>query len=145
MDEYVVLEHGQFDFDKAGPEEWLQSKPFHIETRECFETNPPKNPCWEVAGVFESNDAALAYTERRIRQCLERRQKRQERQVSARKRFAVLKRDGYRCQLCGASSADGARLEVDHRTPLAKGGSNNLDNLWTLCQKCNAGKGTLSA
>jgi hypothetical protein len=65
--------------------------------------------------------------------------------ISARHRFEILKRDGFRCQLCGASSEDKKRLHVDHKVPLAKGGSNEDDNLWTLCERCNLGKsdGTL--
>jgi 5-methylcytosine-specific restriction endonuclease McrA len=51
-----------------------------------------------------------------------------------------MKRDGYRCQLCGNSQEGGAKLHIDHRTPLAKGGSNEDDNLWTLCEDCNLGK-----
>lgn len=57
-------------------------------------------------------------------------------------RFQILKRDGYRCQLCGRSAQDGISLEVDHRMPRAQGGSNDSDNLWTLCWECNRGKGS---
>lgn len=55
-------------------------------------------------------------------------------------RFGVFKRDGYLCQICGSSRADGVRLEVDHKVPVAKGGTNDLTNLWTLCFPCNRGK-----
>lgn len=61
----------------------------------------------------------------------------------ARVRFLVLRRDGYRCQLCGAKASDGARLEVDHRHPRSKGGSDDLSNLWVLCWECNQGKSDL--
>jgi hypothetical protein len=56
------------------------------------------------------------------------------------KRFEILKRDGYRCQLCGASQVDGATLHVDHKKPLARGGTYDDSNLWTLCDTCNLGK-----
>lgn len=56
-------------------------------------------------------------------------------------RFAVMKRDHYRCRLCGKTADQGARLEVDHITPVFKGGKSVLDNLWTLCFECNRGKG----
>lgn len=55
-------------------------------------------------------------------------------------RFAIFKRDGYRCQLCGQSAHAGARLEVDHKLAVANGGTNDPANLWTLCQVCNNGK-----
>jgi len=56
-------------------------------------------------------------------------------------RFEILKRDDYRCQICGDTAKEGAKLEVDHIHPVSKGGSNNPDNLQVLCRDCNAGKG----
>lgn len=55
-------------------------------------------------------------------------------------RFAIFKRDGYCCQLCGRTPRDGMRLEVDHKRAVANGGTNDPRNLWTLCQQCNNGK-----
>lgn len=57
-------------------------------------------------------------------------------------RWAVLKRDNYRCAKCGATpSVDHqVELEVDHITPVARGGRNQIGNLQTLCRKCNQGK-----
>jgi hypothetical protein len=52
--------------------------------------------------------------------------------LSLRKRFFVLKRDHFACVRCGASGV-GVRLEVHHRFPFAKGGSDHLSNLETLC------------
>lgn len=60
--------------------------------------------------------------------------------VSPRVRAIVLERDGFRCRRCGASPDDGARLVIDHITPLAAGGQNTRRNLQTLCDRCNAGK-----
>lgn len=58
-------------------------------------------------------------------------------------RYEILKRDGARCQLCGARASDGAVLHVDHIKPLRKFWSLRLapDNLQTLCNVCNHGKG----
>jgi len=56
-------------------------------------------------------------------------------------RWMVLARDGFRCVICGQSASDGAVLEVDHINPRSKGGDNRIDNLQTLCRKCNRGKG----
>ncbi|MFZ1548619.1 MAG: HNH endonuclease [Candidatus Nitrotoga sp.] len=57
-------------------------------------------------------------------------------------RWAVLKRDNYRCAKCGASPSNDhqVELEVDHMYPVAKGGGNALENLQTLCRACNQGK-----
>lgn len=62
--------------------------------------------------------------------------------ISDRIRHEVFKRDGYRCRECGASKDEGATLEIDHIIPIAKGGTNDIDNLQTLCKKCNRGKYT---
>ena len=57
-------------------------------------------------------------------------------------RWAVLKRDNYRCTKCGASPSSDhqVELEVDHIISVAKGGKNARHNLQTLCRKCNQGK-----
>jgi len=57
-------------------------------------------------------------------------------------RWAVLKRDNYRCTKCGRSpsSDHNVELEVDHDTPVARHGGNDIDNLRTLCWECNQGK-----
>ena len=55
-------------------------------------------------------------------------------------RFEILKRDNYRCQMCGVTAKDGATLEIDHIHPVSKGGTNEPDNLQVLCRDCNAGK-----
>jgi len=55
-------------------------------------------------------------------------------------RYEVLKRAGFRCELCGIS-ADERAIEVDHILPRKHGGSDDLTNLQALCFKCNANKG----
>ena len=62
------------------------------------------------------------------------------RNVSLKMRFLVFKRDEYTCKLCGHDASDGVKLEVDHKTPISKGGNNDIENLWTLCFDCNRGK-----
>lgn len=65
--------------------------------------------------------------------------------VTKGKRFDILKEYDYQCQLCGRTAhEDGVKLHVDHKVPKAKGGTNDLDNLWVLCKGCNLGKGTKS-
>jgi hypothetical protein len=59
--------------------------------------------------------------------------------LSLRKRFFVMKRDGFACVRCGASGP-GIKLEVHHIIPFAQGGSDGLDNLQTLCFECNRGQ-----
>ena len=55
-------------------------------------------------------------------------------------RYEVLKRAGFRCELCGIS-ADERAIEVDHIIPRKHGGEDDSTNLQALCFKCNANKG----
>ena len=55
----------------------------------------------------------------------------------------VFRKDGYRCRMCGASKEDGIELTIDHIIPLSTGGTNDLDNLQTLCRECNENKANL--
>jgi hypothetical protein len=65
------------------------------------------------------------------------------REISLRLRMQVFKRDNFKCVYCGRSPAThvGLVLHVDHVIPWAKGGKTSLENLQTLCQECNLGKG----
>jgi ATP adenylyltransferase len=60
--------------------------------------------------------------------------------ISGSLRYEVLKRAGFRCELCG-TSADERAIEVDHILPRKHGGEDDLTNLQALCFKCNANKG----
>ena len=48
---------------------------------------------------------------------------------------AVLSRDNYTCQICGAKHA---KFEVHHIKFKSQGGSNRIDNLVTLCKDCHS-------
>ncbi len=67
------------------------------------------------------------------------------RNINIRLRFKVLARDNFKCCACGASPAKDPSVElcVDHIIPWSKGGETVLENLQTLCSKCNLGKSDL--
>ncbi len=67
------------------------------------------------------------------------------RDPSLRLRFVVMRRDAFRCRQCGASPAltPGVELHVDHVVPWAAGGVTTMENLQTLCLRCNLGKSNL--
>ena len=90
--------------------------------------------------VFDAQDVyeALVASEERARH--EASREHQRALMTPSLRFDILKRDGYRCQICGRTAAEGARLEVDHKVPVAAGGLTVPENLWTLCHDCNNGK-----
>jgi len=59
-------------------------------------------------------------------------------------RAAIFRRDNYTCAYCGHRGTS-ATLEVDHKTPVARGGSDDPANLTTACWECNRAKGTMTA
>ena len=61
------------------------------------------------------------------------------RPISSRTRYAILSRDNFTCQACG-SRAPHVTLQIDHIVAVANGGSDDEENLQTLCTTCNFGK-----
>lgn len=58
------------------------------------------------------------------------------RSISATKKKAVFERDAYRCVKCTSH----VNLCVDHIYPWSLGGTEDIQNLQTLCQICNGKK-----
>ena len=67
------------------------------------------------------------------------------RDINLRLRFLVMKRDNFKCCICGRSPATTPNLElhIDHIKPWSKGGETVIENLRTLCFDCNMGKSNL--
>ena len=67
------------------------------------------------------------------------------RTINWRLRFIVMRRDNFKCKNCGRSPATDQTiiLRVDHIKAWANGGETVLENLQTLCSKCNIGKSDL--
>jgi hypothetical protein len=53
--------------------------------------------------------------------------------IPAKIRRLIWSRDQGRCQQCGSTRY----IEIDHKIPLAKGGTDEADNLRLLCRPCN--------
>jgi len=51
----------------------------------------------------------------------------------------VVRRDNYRCQMCGKPLRDD-EIEFDHIIPLSKGGSSEEHNIRVVCRECNRKK-----
>lgn len=52
-------------------------------------------------------------------------------------RWLVFERDDFRCRGCGSRR----QLRADHIVAESKGGETTLENLQTLCHRCNSKKG----
>ncbi len=91
--------------------------------------------------TVESEDGAVA----EAGSPAERLRPRGPRDPSLRLRFLVMRRDYFSCRHCGSSPAkdQAVELHVDHIVPWEKGGPTTLDNLQTLCTRCNLGKSNL--
>ena len=114
-------------------------------------TDPVFTVRWEYispAGRNQYSDRRLFSFEEFSRIIAEAEKRQQKRSTSAYERgtmtyslrYDVLKRDNFRCQLCGRSAKDGVRLHVDHIKPVSQGGKTVMSNLRTLCEECNRGK-----
>ena len=59
-------------------------------------------------------------------------------------RKEILERDHYTCKKCGASIEEEPNLllEIDHIIPISRGGITSVENLQTLCWRCNRSKGS---
>lgn len=100
---------------------------------------PPGRKCYHEALLkFFGCNPDIDHVLSRLIECPSR-PKRKRESMGLAKRHEVMKRDGFQCVLCGASGAT-AQLEIDHKTPVAAGGSDKASNLQTLCFNCNRGK-----
>lgn len=55
-------------------------------------------------------------------------------------RDRILRRDCGMCQPCKERGEITAASQVDHKVPLFKGGSNDDDNLQSICEPCHTAK-----
>ncbi len=55
----------------------------------------------------------------------------------------ILKRDGYKCVVCGRGEKEGVELQVDHIKPKYLDGTSTIENGQTLCAQHNFIKKTL--
>jgi 5-methylcytosine-specific restriction endonuclease McrA len=97
----------------------------------------------ELAGVGQSpSSVAHEQTEEHVTEGLLVIRKATPRAPSLRLRFKVLQRDRFTCRACGRSPAieSGVVLHIDHIIPYSGPGETTLDNLQTLCERCNLGK-----
>ena len=59
-------------------------------------------------------------------------------------KVAILKRDNYKCVICGKGKKEGVELHIDHIKPKSLGGKATLENGQTLCAQHNFIKKSLN-
>lgn len=124
-----------------------QKRVLDIRVEEAPEYN--KVYCWECAWVilnevfgFIESDYVFARLIEDVLFDKRTQTRRKTRQgMTLKLRFEVMKRDHFKCVLCGATS-EKSTLEIDHIIPVANGGTNDPKNLRTCCFECNHGKGS---
>lgn len=61
--------------------------------------------------------------------------------INLKTRAQILRDAHSNCGMCGRTiDRHGVTLVVDHKIPRDWGGSNDPENLWAICEDCNAGK-----
>lgn len=85
------------------------------------------------AYLHQACEFALSYGNKSPEEKMRKKWERMSKKISP----VIFQRDGNRCINCGATE----HLTVDHIIPIHKGGTNEQDNLQTLCGKCNSSKG----
>ena len=103
--------------------------------------SPQGNKSYAKSGIAHYSNLQYAYHEAQKRQAIRAQAELERAKMNASLRYKVLQRDGFRCKICGASERDGVKLHVDHIVPVSKGGKTEMNNLRTLCDRCNLGKG----
>ena len=119
----------------------LQAPSFRIDVRKTYDS-PKKRNHYQDQGYFYAS--TFVYICRQMyRNAEKKRQISTERKIMTNAlRYQILKRDGFRCQICGRSQEDGVVLHIDHIKPVSKGGKTIPSNLRVLCADCNLGKGS---
>lgn len=133
-DEFKTMELSECQNIKLNP-----NKDFTIELIVCY-TSPRGRNSYSKTFKFNFNDIKHYLDEfNKIQQ--NRESALYQRQLMTPKmRYNIMKRDGFKCVICGRSQNDGAKLHVDHIKPVSKGGKTVESNLRTLCDMCNLGK-----
>ena len=110
----------------------------------------PKGGCEIIVGElidgvlksYDKREPVSASDSKVIRKNVEEHIHTTKRNISITLRYQIMKRDNFKCVLCGASPAKDPSIElhIDHIIPWSKGGESTIDNLQTLCSVCNLGK-----
>lgn len=106
----------------------------------------------EEAQNFYSVERAIKQKEKASKKCsgyyyikteLKEDSKTKRKKFSASDRIKIYRKTTGHCYLCG-EFIDFDMFEIEHRIPLAKGGTNEINNLFCACHTCNTLKGSIA-
>lgn len=125
--------HLGLDYEKRGSRlQWMSPTGY---AWTMTRPEPPPRYRWHDGGV---NHAWVAW--HRVRGINPYAPRKRRGSLPNRLRDAVLERDGFVCGICGDEIESGD-LHIDHILPVARGGTNDLDNLQPAHSFCNISKG----
>ena len=108
-----------------------QAQDFHSVERAITQKNKCPGKCsgyyfidTSIADVIESSGESVS------------KKKIKHKQFTNRKRRSIYEKTQGHCYLCGELVKFNS-FEVEHKTPLSKGGTNDISNLYCSCHKCN--------
>lgn len=87
---------------------------------------------WKNLEARKEYDKQYAIEHRDVYRCAQKRYRIRRREDL---RYRVALKTGGRCHLCGATLQPG--WNIDHKHPKSKGGTNEFENLWPACERCN--------
>lgn len=124
-DDYTKIMKVTFDCGFLGNETWLLC--VFCNELEVFKKHRIVSE--HVKVVTKTNDIVISYAPQ------------PRKNIKGSLRHQTFRRDNYTCCECGITNKE-TILHIDHIVPVKRGGKNELDNLQTLCSKCNISKST---
>lgn len=121
----VVCKRTQADWDEVG-RKWCEENNeggYGVPGFEFIEGSPICDFC------IDKIKERPSITETRVKEDFQRRRK-----IKSHTRWSVWERDNFTCLTCGSRK----NLSIDHIHPFSKGGTEELENLQTLCMGCNS-------
>lgn len=125
---------------RPSKQQWIKQNPKYSYSTYIRRFDGWKNACLQFLEYIKNTDINWENTDDKI--FIKTKIVKDKRDVPLKLRLKILTRDNFKCCLCGRSPATHTvTLHVDHIIPHSLGGKTSEENLRTLCEECNLGKG----